>query len=250
MKTKFQKTPILILHGWATGGKGTKYDAIRESFEKKGHKVYLPDLPGFGSNTLKKDEFFFEDYVLFVKDTILSITKTTEKKKVILLGHSFGGRIAIRVSSLYPELVEKLILTGASGIPRPLPSLKKKLVYVVTKITKPIFLLPPMAVFYKFFRKLIYYSIGEMDYYKAGSLAQTFKNTYKVSIAGDLEKIHLPTLIVWGEKDTITPLIDGKYMHAHIAKSELVVVPNATHKLPYEEPDEFSRIVLEFINKI
>ena len=103
------------------------------------------------------------------------------------------------------------------------------------------------SLFYKFFRKLIYYAIGEMDYYKAESLAQTFKNTYQVSIVDSLKKIQIPTLIVWGEKDSITPLADGEYMHRHIKNSEFIVIPNATHRLPYDNADEFAKYIIKFI---
>lgn len=242
------KTPILILHGWVKDGKGEKYDAIKHILEKKGYPVFLPDLPGFGSNTLKKEELFFDDYVAFIQKYISEITKQTEAKKVILVGHSFGGRIGIRFASLYPNMVDTLVLTGASGIQRPLPSLKKKVVFIVTKIIRPIFLVPPMSVFYRFFRKLIYYSIGEMDYYKAGSLTQTFKNVYKVDITEDLEKITVPTMLIWGEKDTFTPLVNGEFMHRHIKNSKLVIIPDATHRLPYDKPKEFVDAVLDFID--
>src|SRR5436190_16862468 len=122
---------ILILHGW--GKTGPAYSEIQNIFEKKGYRVYSPDLPGFGNNPLQKDALVFDDYISFVHDYI----SKTKEKKVILLGHSFGGRIAIRFTALYPQMVASLILTGASGIPRPLPSLKKKIVFVITKITRP-----------------------------------------------------------------------------------------------------------------
>jgi len=238
------KHPIVILHGWSNEGKREKYDAIKEIFENKGYKVYIPDLPGFGNNPIKKEALFFEDYIEFV----LEFIKSKKLEKVILLGHSFGGRIAIRFTSLHQGMVEKLLLTGASGIPHSLPSLKNNLLFLLTKLLKPIFLFPPMSFFYKFFRKLLYYSIGEMDYYKAGSLSQTFKNVYKVSVVDDLGKIHIPTLLIWGEKDTFTPLVDGKYMQNHIPHSKLIVIPNASHRLPYENPAAFTQAVLSFLS--
>jgi triacylglycerol lipase len=86
-----------------------------------------------------------------------------------------------------------------------------------------------------------------MDYYQSGSLTQTFKNVYRVSIVKDLDTINIPTLILWGENDTITPLADGKYMHEHIKNSKLFIVSEATHKLPYEKPQEFADAVLSFL---
>jgi len=242
-----KKTPIIILHGWSKTMSGGRFHEIKGILESKGYSTYTPDLPGFGSNPLKKEELFFDDYVAFVEHYIADVLKKSKAKKVILIGQSFGGRIAIRVTATYPGMIQQLVLTGASGIPRPLPSLKKKVVFILTKILKPIFLIPPFSIFYQVFRKLIYYSIGEMDYYKAGNLTQTFKNVYKVSIAEDLYKITVPTTLIWGEKDTFTPLADGKYMQEHISNSKLVVVPNAGHRLPYENPQEFAQALLPFL---
>lgn len=239
-----KNVPIVILHGWGVGMSGRKYESLKKLLEKDGHVVYAPDLPGFGDNPLSKEKLAFEDYIQFVYDFI---TQKINKKKVILLGHSFGGRIAIRFSAQYPEMVERLILTGASGIPRALTSLKKRVVYKITKMTRLLFLIPPFSLFYSLFRKLVYYSIGEMDYYKAGTLAETFKNVYQVSIEPDLEKITVPTLIVWAADDTFTPLADGILMHEKIKNSQLIIIPAATHKLPYEKPKEFVQAIYSYL---
>ena len=237
------KKTIVILHGWGSTVSGDRYKEVKNLLQKKGFVVYTPDMPGFGKSKLKKDELYFEDYVNFVKKFL----DKEKLKKIILLGHSFGGRVAIRFTSLYPEYVSSLILVGASGIPHPLPSLKKKVIYYTTKIIRPIFQRAPFSFFYKLFRKLVYYAIGEMDYYKAGNLSKTFQNVYKISIEEDLKKIRISTGIIWGEKDTITPLADGKLMHKNIKGSKLFIVPEASHKLPYENPKIFTEIVINFL---
>lgn len=237
------KDPILLLHGWGSTMSGERYKEAVNLLENSGFVVFCPDMPGFGTSNFKKEELFFDDYVQFVREFI----KKHKIKKVILVGHSFGGRVAIRFTALYPQYVTKLILTGASGIPHPLPSIKKKLAFIATKIVKPVFSIPPFSFFYSLLRKLVYYSIGEMDYYKAGKLSKTFKNVYQENILPDLVKIHVPTLLVWGENDTIIPVSDGIYMHDHIKKSKLVVVPTATHKLPYEYPSLFVKEIVDFL---
>lgn len=242
---KERNIPIVILHGWGVTMSGQKYSELKELLEKGGYRVYAPDLPGFGTNPLDKAALHFEDYIQFLHTFI---EKNIKVKKVVLIGHSFGGRLAIRFTKEYPKLVEKLILTGASGIPRPLPSLKKRVVYGITKIARPLFSIPPLSFFYKLFRKGVYYSIGEMDYYKAGSLTETFKNVYRVSIVPDLEDITIPTLIVWGEHDTFTPLADGVLIQRKIRDSELVVFPHSSHKLPYENAKDFSKEIMKFLS--
>ncbi|MBI2033125.1 MAG: alpha/beta hydrolase [Candidatus Levybacteria bacterium] len=241
---KKQTIPIVLLHGWSATITVEKYGELKKLLETEGYIVYTPYLPGFGDNPLPKEELFFDDYVAFVHEFI---TKKIKAQKAILMGHSFGGRVAIRFTSLYPSLVEKLVLIDASGIQRSLPSTKKRIVYFATKITRPLFSVVPFSLFYRFFRKAVYLAIGEMDYYSAGKLTKTFKNVYKIDVSEDLKKIGVPTLIVWGELDTTTPLVDGKYMHSYISGSKFVIIPGATHKLPNERPKELAQTILPFL---
>lgn len=238
------KSPVLLLHGWAKDMTGSRYEKAAQLLEKAGYTVYTPDLPGFGENPLGKDALTFEDYIAFVKTFI---EKEIKVKRVILIGHSFGGRIAIRFSALHPEMVEALILADASGIPQKL-SLKKQIAVLVTKLLKPLFTIPPFSFFYQFFRKVLYRSIGEMDYYKSGNLSATFKNVYQVNIVGDLPKITAPTLITWGERDTFTPISDGYFMKNHIKNAQFAIIQDATHKMPYEKPAQFIQEVIGFLS--
>lgn len=241
------KDPILILHGWGRFPAGQhRFNEVKLLLERRGYTVFTPDLPGFGSNPLKKEELFFDDYLKFVKKFI----EENKVRKVVLLGHSFGGRIAIAFSARYPQLVSKLILVSPSGIPHPLPSMRKKAVFILTKIIKPFFSLPVVSNFYTLFRKLVYYALGEMDYYKAGNLSKTFKNIYQVSIIEDLPKVKAPTLLVWGANDTFVPVADGMVMHEKIKKSQLVIEKDAGHKFPYENPEKFIKDIVPFLSNI
>lgn len=242
MKT-YAKSPIIILHGWGREMSGERYHEIKELLQKDGQVVYAPDFPGFGKEPAPKKAIEFDNFVLFVKEFINKKKLT----KVILLGHSFGGRVAIKFAAMFPNTVHSLILTGASGIPRPLPSFSKKIVFFATKILRPLFVIPPLSFFFKTFRKLVYYSIGEMDYYKAGNLSDTFKNVYQVSILPDLPHITAPTLLVWGEKDVTIPVADGKKMEELIPNAKLVVIKNEGHSLPYANPQKFAEVITPFL---
>lgn len=238
------KTPILLLHGWAKDMTGSRYAGACTLLEKAGYTVFAPDLPGFGNNPLPQAALVFEDYIVFVKTFI---EKTMKAKKVILIGHSFGGRMAIRFSARYPDMVEKLILADASGVPQKLTP-KKQVLSLASRMLKPLFVIPPFSFFFQFARKILYRTIGEMDYYKAGNLTQTFKNVYQVSIMDDLPKVSAPTLIVWGEKDMFTPIQDGKIMHEGIKNAKFAIIQDASHKLPYEKPTEFVKEVISFLS--
>src|SRR5438270_12888927 len=101
------KYPIVILHGWRLTG--SRYKDIQELFQKKGFTVYAPDLPGSADVKLTKEVMRIDDYIDFVLDFL----KEHKIKKIILIGHSFGGRVAAKFAGRHPGIVEKLILTGA-----------------------------------------------------------------------------------------------------------------------------------------
>lgn len=220
---------VVILHGWGSSSKA--WSEVKDFLEKEGFRVEVPNLPGFGGKPLTKKVMNFDDYIDFVKDFI-------KKRKVILIGHSFGGRIAIKYASQNSESVEKLVLTGASGVVHGL-SIKRKSAYILAKVGK--------LFFPKSFRKIIYYWVGEWDYYKSEELLETFKKVYKVDIKDYLPQIKTPTLLVWGELDKSIPVADGKFMKKNIKKSKLIIVKGATHKLPYSMPHIFCEQILPFL---
>src|SRR5260221_8520951 len=108
------KYPIVILHGWRLSG--SRYNEIQGIFQKKRITVYVPDLPGFGNEKLGQETKNLQSYVDFVWQFFHDHNIT----KAIIIGHSFGGRIAAKFTALHPKMVEKLILTGAPLIKHPL----------------------------------------------------------------------------------------------------------------------------------
>lgn len=240
------KEPIVILHGWGSLMSGEqRFKEVKKMFKKNGYMCFTPDLPGFGQNVLKYDALGFSDYISFVEKYVNDVLKKTKQKKVILIGHSFGGRIAIRFTAQHNEVVAKLILAAPSGIPHALP-LKKRVFSQISMILKPLFSFPVLSSVSEVMRKLLYRAIGEMDYYKAGKLRETFKNIYRVSIVADLPRITVPTLLVWGDNDGFVPVQDGMYMKNKMSHATLVTAPG-THKFPYESPKEFVKISLSFL---
>lgn len=234
MKTK--KEPIIILHGW--GISGQKYSELENLLKKSGFKVYSPDLPGFGLEPLKKD-MFLNDYVEF----IFNFVKKTKLSKIVLIGHSFGGRVATKFAIVYPVLVSKLILTGAPLIKKPLSS-KRKAAFVVSKIGKKIV---PQFMF-NLSRKVLYRSIGEWDYYKSGQLSKTLQNILAEDLKDLLPEIKIPTLIVWAKNDNFVPISIGREI-AELIKGSKFELLEGTHKLPYDDPKVFYKAILPFINK-
>lgn len=234
------KTPIVILHGWRVGGE--RYHEIKNLFEHMGHRVYTPDLPGMGEVKLTKDIMSIDDYVDWVEEYL----KENHLNKVILIGHSFGGRISAKLAARHPKMIEKLILTGAPLIRRKL-SLKKHMLSLVAKGGKVITQKAPKPIG-NFLRKVLYYALGEWDYYKTNdSLRETFKRVVNEDLVTVLPKILVPTLVVWGEYDKLVPVSDGKEIAAKIRGSVLDIIHGATHALPYDHPREFVEAVDKFI---
>lgn len=233
-----KKYPIIILHGWATTMTGSRYQKLQTILEKKGFKVFAPDLPGFGKEPLTKPVMDLDDYVSFVKDFM----KKKKMSRAILIGHSFGGRIAAKLTAQNPDLVEELILTGSPLIRKKL-SLKKQIITTITKSGKSAVELLPENVSHML-KKGLYRAIGEYDYYKAGNLKETFKKIINEDLLSLLPTIQTKTLVIWGAADTFVPVPIGEEIASIIPHAQFILVPNATHKLPYEYPQEFAKEVL------
>lgn len=230
-----KKPTILILHGW--GVNGDTYHEIKTLLKEEGFPVFSPDLPGFGKEPLRKKVMMLNDYVEFVKDFI----KKNIDGEYIIIAHSFGGRIASLLCAENPNSLRGLVLTGAAGIKHPL-SFRSKTAFFLAKYAG--------WVKSNLLRKLLYRFVGEFDYYKAGKLKKTFQNVIAQDLTECLSRIAVPTLIVWGENDMVIPISDAETMKNLIPKSNLIVIKNAGHKLPYEMPEIFVDAINGFLNKL
>lgn len=230
MKDEKTKASIIILHGW--GLKGSVYKELAVMLQKSGHKAYILDFPGFGTEPLVNNHMVLDDYVAFLKKFI----EKNKLKKPILVGHSFGGRVAIKYAWKYPEDTTSLILTGVPLIRH--TTLKKKIAYICAVVGgKTLKMLPKETR--AFMRKVLYASIGEWDYYKAGPLQQVFKNIIGEGLTFYAKDIHVPTLLVWGKNDKIVPASDIEKIKKYIPQATSVIVEGEDHKLPYLNPRLF-----------
>lgn len=232
------KQTILILHGW--GLHGSLYNDLKEELQKKNYIVYSIDLPGFGDEPLPSDKYNLDSYVEFVNKFLQS----KKIEKVILLGHSFGGRIAVKYTWKYPQKVSKLILTGVPVIRN--MTVKKKIAFVVATIGGKIVKIFPKNI-QQFTRKVLYFAIGEWDYYKAGKLKQVFRNIIGEDLVQYVKEIKTPTLLVWGIEDKLTPVKDTDKIQHFMPQAIAVKVPQVGHRLPISHPHEFITATGKFI---
>lgn len=237
--------PILILHGWNLNGK--KYSPLIKALKAKNFTVYAPDLPGFGKNAkLLKKPLTLEDYV----DYVVNFLRDNHIIKPIIIGHSFGGRIAIKLAFQYPNKIKALILSGTPAILLE-PRAKIYLLMVIAKLGGGIFSLPGLNLFKNFVRKLFYKIIGSWDYYRTqGRMRETFKNIIREDLETYLPKLEVPSLVIWGEKDSQVPVSIGKKIAKRISKADWLILKGGQHGIPYEKPAEFAEAVVAFATKI
>lgn len=243
MKDEKEKTTIVILHGW--GLKGSIYSKLSDLLKNEGYKVFAPDMPGFGKEPLVNKSMNLNDYVLFVKNFL----EKKKLKKVILIGHSFGGRVSIKFSARFPQSVHAIVLTGVPGIRQKLSFFRKIIQYFAVSIGE-VFKIKALLPVKHILRKGLYFMIGEWDYYNAGDLRETFKNVINEDLSFILSRIGAKTLLVWGSKDSVVPSYIGESMQRQIKNSELILIKGEGHKLLYTNPKKFADAILSFIKTI
>ncbi len=226
---------LILLHGWGhdVSSFWGLVDLLKNQFT-----IWLVDLPGFGRSETPKKAFDTKDYAKILVDFI----KKNSIKNSIVLGHSFGGKVALKLTRYYPKLIDKLILIGSSGI-KPDPSIKRVLIYPLAKIIHH--LIPDIFNLKTLIRKRFYRKI-ESDYENAGLMKDSLIKTLKEDLTYDLSQIKVETLILWGEKDRAVSLKYGKRMYQLIENSKLVILEGKGHYLHIHDPERVAYYVKDF----
>lgn len=227
--------PIILLHGWGTN-KNTFTNLCNEIKTK--YEVHLIDLIGFGKSDEPYKVLTLDDYVYFLCDYI----KRNNIKNPIILGHSFGGRIAIKYTSLFNN-VDKLILVDSAGIKKK-RNIKKWISIKKYKLKKWFFKLTKNT---KAYEKLIN-SSGSYDYKNASDIMKgTLSKIVNEDLRKHLKDISTETLIIWGKDDKETPYKDALLMNKLLKNSGLVSFDNTGH-FPYlENKKEFNIVLKEYL---
>lgn len=229
---------VLLLHGW--GANKESFSFMAENLEKH-FRVVAVDFPGFGASGEPPVPWGVEEYCSFVE----KFNAALDIQNPIIAGHSHGGRTAIRYASRNP--VHKLILLDSAGI-KP----KRKLSYYIRvysyKAAKHLLKLPGLRrkreQILERFRK----STGSDDYKQATPLMrQTLVKLVNEDLKAYLPKIQAPTLLIWGELDTATPLEHGKLMEKLIPNAGLVTMKGGGHWVYAQRPRETLIIVNHFL---
>ncbi|NCN07049.1 MAG: alpha/beta hydrolase, partial [Candidatus Pacebacteria bacterium] len=215
-----------------------KWSPFISELEAQGLKPVFLSLPGFGEKELSSP-WSVDDYVNWLLELL------PKDEKVVLLGHSFGGHIAVTFAELYPERVEKLILISSSGLrEHALKSrLKRKVFSLAAKLGKKLTSSEQL-------RGLLYKLAREKDYLSASPV---MRETMKLAISHDvtllLAQVEAKTCLIWGENDAVTPLSLGKVFDSQIKNSTLHILPGERHSPQFTAASGVARIVGGFLRE-
>ena len=233
---------IVLLHGWGSNIK--LFSNLIDLLSKK-YTVVAMDMPGFGESQEPPSAWCVDDYV----DFVIKFLSDYDAKQVMLLGHSFGGRVIIKLNSRkdLPFTVSKVILVDSAGILPPKSNKKSwrtrkyKMgkAFLSTKIMRK---LAPDAL------EKLRVKYGSADYVAASPLMrQVLVKVVNEDLEPLLPNIKCPTLLIWGVNDTATPLSDGEKMEKLIPDAGLVKLENAGHYSFLEQQFLFNRVMCSFM---
>jgi len=214
---------MIFLHGWKQDR--NSLSGLAALFTNT-HRVHLIDLPGFGESTLPKTAWGVGDY----KEIISEYIKEHTKGSAIIVGHSFGGRIAVVLASRNPEQVDGLVLLAAAGLLKKRSIAQRIRGSYVSALRKVFRLLEPVTghSFIEWHNN----KFGSRDYKNAGALKDIFIKTIKEDLTKDAIRITQRTLLLWGVEDVETP-VEIAYRYKQLIKGESVlkIFPHKDHML-------------------
>ena len=234
---KFANKTLVFLHGW--GVDSQLWFKILPELINKNYSLYFLDLPGFGQSQVPNTTYSVDDY----KKIVYEFVKKLELKNINLIGHSFGGRVAIKIAADNPDFLQKVVLVDSAGIYH--HSQVKILKLLIASIIRPLF----QFSFMQSFRRKIYQITDSEEYLAIPALSKTFSHIVSEDLTSYLSQIKLPTLIIWGDKDDngASTINDAQLMKKSIKNSKLEILKEAGHFSFLDQPKEFVKALTDFI---
>lgn len=232
---------VVMLQGWGTNL--NVYDSVADTINEKYRFVQL-DLPGFGDSDEPREAWNVDAFA----DFVCRFLQALDIKKATLIGHSYGGRIIIKLASRenLPFEIERIVLVDSAGI-LPEKTLKQKVQIKKYKALKKIL---NHRLVYALFPELIddwRSRQGSEDYRKATPMMrQCLVMAVNEDLTHLLQKIKQEVLLVWGDLDTATPLSDAKLMEEKLPNAGLVVIEGTGHYCFLEQPVIFRNIMRSY----
>lgn len=255
---KDAKETIVLVHGLNANAASwiSQIAAFKESYH-----IVTFDLPGFGKSSRGNKLYSPTNYAKFIRH----VTTTIVGRPFYLVGHSMGGAISLRYSAMYPNDIKRLVLADVGGVLHQYSYAKSigfkwlKLVQNLTSWAFPSLLdLPGVDEMANvLFQQLEWLPIDIRDALRVPELRAIILSGNSISIAGAavstenlsgaLRNNQIPTLIVWGGFDLVTPIRTGKILQVRMPHSYLRVLPRSAHSPMYDQPNEFNLLMLEHL---
>jgi pimeloyl-ACP methyl ester carboxylesterase len=256
------KQTLVAIHGF----RGTHHGLQKIAENLPNYRLVIPDLPGFGESTpFTGASHDLASYVQFVQDFITALHLP---QPPVLLGHSFGSIICAHVAATAPGLIDKLVLINPIGAPalkgprgiltrlavayywlgRKLPA-KASLAWLsASPIVK---IMSVTMAKTKDSELQAYIHDQHRRYFSTFADPQVVAQAFKTSISHDvshvIDEVELPTLLIVGELDDITPLEKQKALHAKAKQAELAIITEVGHLIHYEKAEEAASAIHRFL---
>ena len=236
--------PLLLLHGW--GGQADSFAPVALAFADC-RRVYSIDFPGFGKSDLPPTGWNVTDYM----HCLVKWMKIQGLSGCDIIAHSFGCRVSLLMAATHPEMVGRLVLTGAAGL---IPKRSARY-YVKVYSYKAMKWMAGKSGLKKLLKSCgldltekIRARAGSSDYRALPeAMRATFVKVVNQDLKGYLKDVKASTLLIFGDQDTDTPLYMGQIMEKEIPDAGLVVFEGAGHFAYLERGAEFARIARVFL---
>lgn len=251
-------TIIIFLHGF--GGSSYCWRYIYKKFAQK-YKTILFDLKGFGLSEKPNDNKYSVRNQADIINSFIQIN--CSNNIIILIGHSFGGAIALMtyISSNIKKNIKKLILIDSGGYNQNIPWYLSALnIPILNKLALSLF---PSRFWVNTILRMCYYDSNKIN----KDMIETYSSYLRLrgahlaliktaaqlipddigEITSKFNKINIPVLLIWGKQDNVIPLYVGHKMHKNIPNSKLVIIAECGHNSIEEKPMDVIREVSEFL---
>lgn len=219
---------IVVLPGW--GHDAGSWEAFKDRFPDG--KVRVLELPGFGKEPLVSGEWGVPEYAEWTARQLAQ----EPAGSIILIGHSFGGRIAAYLAKSHPAWLSRLVLYGAPLLRRPSVQVRARI--ALAKVLSPVFgSLARMAA----------YKGEELRDAEARGMGTVFRKVVGFDQTEYLPRVNVPTFMLWGERDSEAPVALAQEAAKLIPHASLAILPGVGHNVHLERPDLFYGQVARFI---
>ncbi len=239
---------LLCLHGW--GGSKESFAELRDALKDADITILTPDLPGFGSEPEPDHPWTTNDYARWVEQwanthiaELITHHSRLTTHSLFVLGHSHGGRIAIKIALNGNMHIDHLFLCAAAGV-RHARHFKRIIGLTLAKAGKMLLAVPGLRTLQPRAKKLLYRLVRVHDYERASPvMRQTLINVSQENLAPLLHDIALPTDIFWGKDDRMTPFSDAQIFEREIHGSVLHAYDGVRHRVHRDRASEIAQII-------